>query len=78
MKHLVSTSRALASIVLVSLVIGAALGTIFWQLMAFERASNDMKAYWIWVAEWVGFDLFLTLFLCRQEIRYLIRGKNSG
>jgi hypothetical protein len=66
--------KALLDLVLVALIIGAALGTIFWQLMAYEQAMGNTREYWIWVWEWVGFTVVLTLVLCRQEIRRLFRG----
>ena len=67
--------RAILSILLVALVVGAALGAIFLQLMAYERLMQDEKAFWIWVAEWIGLDLALTAFLCRREMRVLFPKK---
>jgi hypothetical protein len=54
------------------------LGTIFWQLMEYERLMGNTKEYWIWVWEWIGFTIILTLVLCRQEIRQLIRGRKPA
>jgi hypothetical protein len=70
--------RAFASALFVALVLGAAFGTIFWQLMAYERAMGNTTEYWIWVWEWIGFTILLTLVLCRQELRRAFRGKKPG
>ncbi len=73
-----SRRRAILSIVFVALVVGAALGAIFLQLMVYELLMQDEKAFWIWVAEWIGFDLALTAFLCRKEIRALLPKASRG
>lgn len=71
--------RSVLSIVFIFLVIGAALSTIFLQLMDYERLMNDWKAYWIWVAEWIAADILLTAFICRQDIRSLVgRGRKAS
>ena len=70
-----SRVRTLLSILLVALVIGGALGTIFVQLIAFEILSRNREAELIWIIEWVVFTLLLTAFLCSQEIRFLVRQK---
>lgn len=41
--------KALLSLVFVALIIGAALGTIFWPLMVYEQAMGNTREYWIWV-----------------------------
>jgi len=74
----VTPKRAILSIVFVALVVGAALGAIFLQLMAYEWLMQDEKAFWIWVAEWIGLDLALTAFLCRREMRALLAKKPDG
>jgi hypothetical protein len=73
-----SPRRAILSLVFVALVVGAALGAIFLPLMAYEQLMRDEKAFWIWVAEWIGLDLALTAFLCRKEIRALVPKKPDG
>jgi hypothetical protein len=70
--------RILLTILFVALVVGAALGVIFWPLMDYERAMGDDRKFHIWLVEWVVFDVLLTVFLCRQEIRSLFRGKGVG
>jgi hypothetical protein len=72
-----SVIKTLLTIVFVALVVGAVLGAIFWQLMDYERLMGNTREYWIWAAEWVVFALLLTLFLCRQEIRSLVRRGKS-
>ncbi|MBI2956970.1 MAG: hypothetical protein HYY26_06645 [Acidobacteria bacterium] len=64
---------ALASILLVALIIGTTLGAIFWPLMEFERLSGNEREYRIWLIEWVAADVLLTAWLCRREVRSLIR-----
>ena len=68
-----SRIQVLLNILLVALVIGGALATVFVQLISFEVASGNGQAVRIWLLEWVGFDVLLTGFLCRQEIRSLFR-----
>ena len=62
-----------ASILLVALILGVTLGTIFLQLMSYSLAMKDTREFWIWVGEWIGAALFLTAFLCRKEIAALVR-----
>ena len=62
-----------ASILLVALILGVTLGTIFLQLMSYSLAMKDYREFWIWVGEWIGADLFLTAFLCRKEMAALVR-----
>jgi len=70
--------RALAPVLFVALVVGAGLGAIFWQLMEYERLMGNTTEYWIWVWEWIGFTVILTLLLWRQEIRLVPRGRKSA
>lgn len=70
-------ARAILSILLVALVIGGALGAIFVQLIQFELLSKNEGMARIWVIEWIVFDLALTAFLCRREIRALLRGQSG-
>lgn len=73
-----SKGRALLSILVVAIVIGASLSFIFWPLMEFERLSGNEREYYTWLLEWIGFDLLLTALLCRREIGSLIGRKKTG
>jgi len=70
--------RPAASILLVALILGITLGTIFLQLMSYSLAMRDTREFWIWVGEWIGGDLFLTAFLCRKEIAALVRRRSPA
>jgi len=70
-----SRIRVALNILLVTAVIGGALGTIFVQLIAFEAVSGNPEAELVWMIEWAVFTVLLTAFLCRQEIRSLVRRK---
>ena len=64
-----------ASILLVALILGVTLGTIFLQLMSYSLTMKDTREFWIWAGEWIGADLFLTLLLCRKEMAALLKRK---
>jgi hypothetical protein len=68
-------SQAAVNIVVAALVIGGALYVVFWPLMEFEQLSGNEREYYIWLIEWVVFDVVFTLGICRREIRTLIRRK---
>lgn len=72
-----SRTRAALNILLVAAVIAGALGTIFVQLIAFEAVSGNSEAELVWMIEWAVSTVLLTAYLCRQEIRSLVRQKQT-
>ncbi|MBI4466001.1 MAG: hypothetical protein HY656_01050 [Acidobacteria bacterium] len=73
-----SVGQALRNLLLVAVVLGALLSTVFGPLMEFERLMGNQREYRIWLGEWVTATLLLTALLCRQELRALVRRKPSS
>lgn len=51
--------------------LGALLSQIFLPLLRYAEAMKDPGEYRTWVAEWIGFTVATTLFLCRREVAVL-------